>query len=269
MLASYLHSETDGVRDLGGWPLLQHQRFCWSTWWFKPAEHAWEPLTGDQVAEALAQKRAEGRLETKLRLASKIDTTDHSRVQTPVVVSPIVIMRIPEPGTPLSPTFEDTSAPTSEETVHSATPKLSEETKPVPVGPVPAKNVLPGSQLDPKVLPQPLLTTLPEILDPSLALASVYAKGAVVGATEKELWRLKVAKTRPEKRLSASLVAAAKLPEWPELTPQEAQIWDLLSDPADQRTGQYRRPDRRFTLAPGKPANVYQVSNTVPDPDDF
>jgi hypothetical protein len=67
MLASYLHAETDGVRDLGGWPLLQNKRFCWSAWWFKPAEHAWVAMDGAEVAKALLAKRHRERTEARVR----------------------------------------------------------------------------------------------------------------------------------------------------------------------------------------------------------
>ena len=145
------------------------------------------PLTGEQIAEALSKKRAEARAETKARLASKIDTTDRSRVQTPVTPSPIVLVRLPvQEENSIKETVETVVISLEKDAVAVVTAAAT-ATVALPV--VAATAAATGTESsDSKKVPalSPVVNVVPETVAPSAALASVYLKAAVIGRTEEE-----------------------------------------------------------------------------------
>ena len=190
-------------------------------------------------------------------------------MSTPVIPNPIVPVRLPEtPETAVeaAPAEAAPAETASAETASAETTSTAPAKAPVP--PVTAETFGTPAKAALGAVTTAVTPEVPALVDPSVALAAVYAKSAIIGRSEREEYRLSKMRRR-NKPLTPKLLKAVAKPDWPSLTPQEAQLWDLLSDPTDRRPGQKQRPDKRFTLARGTPRSAYEASNSVPEPDDF
>jgi hypothetical protein len=199
-----------------------------------------------------------------------VDITDHTKAQTQRMPDAIVTLSLPT-VTAGSETAAATAGAVGSHTISAEAAVGSETATPAADG---------GGAGTPSAA-----AAEEELVTPSEALASVRAKAAVVGKPldyeKREEWLAKAADRLAKKAAAESSKPVTKAtdatttptpgekPEWPELTPQEAQLWDLLSDPADRRKDQKRRPDDRFTFSPHKPRTHYEVTGEIPDPDDF